>query len=86
LEELLAIRRGVGQKETEVALSSGRQPPDQIVYALDEALELLGALEDARDVLVDSDHLAVLAELFHQIARLNRRLGFEASGGGADGH
>lgn len=52
------------------------QPPLTVCYDLDEALELLAALEDARDVLADGDHLAVLAQVEHQIAVLDRRLGF----------
>jgi excisionase family DNA binding protein len=48
-----------------------------VSYDLEESLELLAALEDARDVLADSDHLAVLAELEHQVAALNRKLGFD---------
>ncbi len=34
------------------------QPPQQVSYEFDEALTLLGALEDARDALIDSGHLA----------------------------
>ena len=48
-------------------------------------MELLAALEDARDVLVDSDHLAALAEVEHQIAELSRKLGFDQPPGGPDG-
>ena len=69
-----------------MAFPTGPLPPTHVTYALDEALELLAALEDARDVLVDSDHLGILAELFQQITVLNRKLGFEASGGNTDGH
>jgi DnaJ-domain-containing protein 1 len=43
--------------------------------------ELLAALEDARDVLAESDHLAVLAQVEHQIVELGRKLGFDQSGG-----
>jgi hypothetical protein len=52
------------------------------VYDLEDALELLAALEDTRDVLADSDHLAVLVQVEHQIELLSRRLGFDR--GGAD--
>ena len=38
-------------------------PPEEIHYDLDESLELLAALEDARDTLADSDHLAVVAQV-----------------------
>jgi hypothetical protein len=34
------------------------EPPDAVSYALEEALTLLAALEDARDALIDSGHLA----------------------------
>jgi hypothetical protein len=53
------------------------EPPDAVSYGLEEALELLAALEDARDVLAHGDHLAVLAQLEHQIAVLSRKLGFD---------
>ena len=47
-------------------MSSMREPPPGVIFDLDEALELLAALEDTRDVLIDSDHLAVLAQVVHQ--------------------
>lgn len=43
------------------------------------------ALEDARDVLTEGDHLAVVAQAEHQIEVLNRRLGFDNPEGGAGG-
>jgi hypothetical protein len=52
------------------------------VYDLEEAPELLAALEDTRDVLGDSDHLAVLVQVEQQIEVPSRRLGFDQ--GGAD--
>ena len=55
-------------------------PPREVTYDLEEALELLAALEDARDVLSDSDHLAVLVQVEHQIQVLSRRLGFDQGG------
>jgi hypothetical protein len=58
-------------------------PPSVVTYGLGEALELLAALEDSRDALFDSDHLAVGVELEHQIAMLNRRLGFDDPQGDA---
>ena len=60
-----------------------REPPEVVTYGVGEALELLAALEDARDALSDSDHLAVIAQLEHQIATLNRRLGFDDPQGDA---
>ncbi len=68
----------------EVMESGG--PPDEVRYDLDESLDLLAALEDARDALADTDHLAVLAQLEHQIAGLSRKLGFDHPSGGGDGH
>jgi len=55
-------------------------PPEQIDLGLNEALDLLAALEDARDVLIDTDHLAVLAQVEHQIQAVSRKLGFEQGG------
>jgi transcription initiation factor IIE alpha subunit len=59
---------------------SPREPPDGIRYGLEEALDLLAALEDSREVLVDTDHLSVLSEVEHQIQILGRRLGFHEGG------
>jgi hypothetical protein len=56
---------------------SNGEPPSVGTYSLGEALELLAALEDGRDALADRDHLAVIVQLEHQIATLNRRLGFD---------
>jgi hypothetical protein len=53
------------------------EPPYAVSYGLEQALELLAALEDARDVLADVIILAVLAQLEHQIAVLSRKLGFD---------
>ena len=50
-------------------------PPGDIALGLEEALDLLAALEDARDVLVDGDHLSVLAQVEDQIQRLTSILG-----------
>ena len=61
------------------------EPPDDVSYDLEEALELLAALEDARDVLAESDHLAALAQVEHQVAELSRKLGFNQPPGGSDG-
>jgi hypothetical protein len=67
-----------------VANSLEREPPDGVLYSLEEALDLLAALEDGRDVLVDTDHLSVLAQVEHQIQELSRRLGLDQ--GGSDVH
>ena len=61
------------------------EPPAQVSYNLEESLELLAALEDARDTLADSHHLAVLAQLEHHVAVLSRKLGFDRPPGGGDG-
>ena len=53
------------------------EPPADIQYTLEEALDLLEALEDARDALVTSDHLAELLRVEHQVQLLSRRLGFD---------
>jgi hypothetical protein len=47
-------------------------------------LYLLAALEDSRDVLIDTDHFSVLAQVEGQIQTLNRKLGFDQ--GGPDVH
>jgi len=61
------------------------EPPEQIVYDLHEALTLLGALEDARDALIDSGHLAVVVAIETEIRALSRKLGFDDPAGGTDG-
>ncbi|MDA8309451.1 MAG: hypothetical protein M0Z46_02355 [Actinomycetota bacterium] len=55
-------------------------PPGDVVLTLEQALDLLAALEDARDVLVGTDHLSVLAQVEGQIQRLSRKLGFDEGG------
>ena len=54
-----------------------------VQYQLDDALELPAALEDARDVLIDTDHLAVVAQVEHEVQILSNKLGFGQ--GGKDG-
>jgi hypothetical protein len=56
------------------------EPRDRVVYSLENALELRVALEDSRDVLIDTDHLSVLAPVEHQIQILSRRLGLGQGG------
>ena len=58
------------------------QPPERVEFDLDEALGLLAALEDARDVLNGTDFLSVLAQVEGQTQLLVRKLGLEP--GGAD--
>jgi hypothetical protein len=53
-----------------------REPPNAIVLNLQEALELVGALEDARDAVLITDHLVEVALVSNQLLRINRRIGF----------
>ena len=53
------------------------EPPASIELSLEQTLELLAALEDARDALSESDHLAVLAQIEYQVRVLSRKLGFD---------
>jgi hypothetical protein len=59
-------------------------PPARIELSLDEALDLLADLEDARDALSDSRHLTVVVAVESQIRLLSRRLGFADPYGGDD--
>ncbi len=63
-----------------------KEPPVGVVYGLEEALELLAAIEDALEVLADTDHLVVVAEIEHEVLRLHRKLGLDRPFGGDDGH
>jgi hypothetical protein len=60
--------------------ATGSEPPTGVSLRLDEALDMLAVLEDARDVLVDTDHLSVLAQVEAEIQRLSRKLGFDQGG------
>jgi hypothetical protein len=60
---------------------SAPEPPSRVEYGLEEALELLAALEEARDALITTEHLAEASQVEHQIQCLSRRLGFEEPGG-----
>ncbi len=46
---------------------------------------MLGALEDARDALIEAGHLAVVVAVEAEIRLLSRRLGFDDPDGGSDG-
>jgi hypothetical protein len=61
-----------------------REPPNAVVLSLEEALELIGALEDARDALLITDHLVEVALVSNQLLRINRRLGFPDDDEGGD--
>ena len=54
------------------------------MYSLDEALVLLGTLEDSRDPLIDSNHLAEVVATENQIRLLTRRLGLGDPEGGTN--
>jgi hypothetical protein len=56
------------------------EPPRQVVVDLEEALHLLAALEDSRDLLIDTDHLAVPSQVEHPIQILSRKLGLDQGG------
>jgi len=60
------------------------EPPEVITLDLHEALSLLAALEDACDALIDARRFVVVLTVEAEIARLNRKLGFDDPSGGPD--
>jgi len=60
------------------------EPPEGIHLSLDEALDVLAALEDARDALLSSSYLTVVLVVEAEIRMLSRTLGFDAPEGGND--
>lgn len=46
---------------------------------------MLAALEDALEVVADTDYLGVVADGEKEAARLHRKLGFDHPSGGEDG-
>lgn len=60
------------------------EPPAEIVLTLEEALQFVEALEDSRDALLTTDHLAEVALVETVIGLLNRKLGFPGTGGDDD--
>ena len=60
---------------------SPQEPPARVQYGFEEALDVLAALEEARDALITTDHLAEAAQVEHQVQLLSRRLGFDEPGG-----
>ena len=58
-----------------------QEPPAEVRYSLEEALSLFSTLEDARDGLIDSNHLAEVVGVEHELRRLSRKLGFDEAGG-----
>lgn len=87
LDAELALLRDHPSRSSQTLLMPANvpEPPEQIRYDLDEALTLLGALEDARDALIDSGHLAVVVSIETEIRALSRKLGFDDPAGGTDG-
>lgn len=66
-------------------MDEGRyQPPESITLGLEEALDLLEALEAARATFLDNAHLAGAVEMQVQIQLLANRLGFAEGGWDAD--
>lgn len=63
---------------------SDEEPPAQVGYSLEEALELLAALEEAGEALRSTDHFAELSRVEHEVRRLNGKLGL-GNDGGRDG-
>jgi len=57
------------------------EPPEEVVFSLEEALTLLAALEDGRDAPIDSGHLAVVVSVEAEIRLLSRRPGIDDDGG-----
>lgn len=53
-------------------------------FDLEEALYLLAALEDSRDVLIETDHFGVLVQVEDQIQLLTRKLGLGQGGPDVD--
>jgi hypothetical protein len=79
------VTLGLGARKTmaseRIAMTDGRdEPPTSVTYDLDEALELMAALEEARDTLRDTEHFAGVLTLEAQIQVLSRRLGFDDGG------
>ncbi len=76
---------GRADGQTQLVSAGEPEPPAQIRYNLDDALALLASLEDARDALVDSGHLAVVVSIENEIRDLSRKPGFDDPAGGTDG-
>lgn len=61
-----------------------REPPRDVWFNLEEALELLAALEDGRDALIAMGHLALVLTIDGQIRLLSRKLEFDNPEGADD--
>jgi hypothetical protein len=77
--------RGAACRGRQTRLVPSAEPPEKIFYELDQAFNLLGVLEDARDALIDSGHLAVVVAVETEVRTLSRKLGFDDPQGGTDG-
>ncbi len=55
-----------------------------MMYTLEEALELLAALEEAAEALRSTDHLAKLSQVEVEVRRLHGKLEL-GTNGGSDG-
>ena len=73
---LLAEIQDLVSGHAEEWVTGEHEPPRHVWYSLEEALELLAVLEDARDALTDSGHLVVVVDVEAQVRDLNRRLDF----------
>lgn len=54
-----------------------QEPPDEVRYDLEESIQLLVALEQARDALSGTDFWSPIAGVEHQILVLVRNLGLD---------
>ncbi len=54
-----------------------QKPPEYVTFGLEEAIELLAALEDSRLMLVMTDHFAVHSQIEEQLQVLLHNLGLE---------
>jgi len=76
--DALSSTRSIGG--TAVNGSRPPEPPDAVRFSLSEALELLAAFEESRDVIIGTDHLSVVAQVVDQMRLLSSRLGFAPGG------
>jgi hypothetical protein len=54
--------------------SDGPEPPERVVFSLDEALDLLAVLEDARDALIPPRLFASVVVIEEAIRLVSRKL------------
>ena len=63
---------------------SDQEPPARVTYPLEQALELLAALEEAAEALRSTDHLTELSQVEFEVRRLHGKLEL-GTNGGSDG-